>query len=274
MTSGRKRHLERPPINEVVCGIQFEPLAKLLAPHLGVFWNKLGPDYPTCVETMPLPTIVENLDQKMAAHALTFSGELMMMPPLARVWFVSKEENNLVQVQRERFLCNWRRIRAEDDYPHYENVRDQFLARVEQFMKFTADHALGAIDINQLELTYIDHIPQGEAWRDLGSLEGLFPNLAWGGRHRVLGMPEGFRLQTSFELDNRSGRLHSDIKTAIRATDNTPVIVLEMTARGIGATNDLAAVKKWLDQAHEKATELFWDLTSDDVRRNVWGEKP
>lgn len=32
-------HFEAPPVAEVVCGIQFDPLLKFQSPHFGAFWG-------------------------------------------------------------------------------------------------------------------------------------------------------------------------------------------------------------------------------------------
>jgi hypothetical protein len=41
-------------ITEVVCGVTFRPLAKITAPHLGLYWASIRPDFPTCREVEPL----------------------------------------------------------------------------------------------------------------------------------------------------------------------------------------------------------------------------
>jgi len=37
---------ERPPVNETVLGVQFDPLPRLSSAHLGAFWASLGTDWP------------------------------------------------------------------------------------------------------------------------------------------------------------------------------------------------------------------------------------
>ena len=43
--------------------------------------------------------------------------ELLENPPLPRVWFLEPNGNKLIQVQRERFHHNWRKINPGDEYP-------------------------------------------------------------------------------------------------------------------------------------------------------------
>ena len=52
--------------------------------------------------------------------------EVTNMPPLRRSWLVNQEGTNLLQVQEDRFLFNWKRTEAQPDYPSYENVISAF----------------------------------------------------------------------------------------------------------------------------------------------------
>src|SRR6266404_4193986 len=105
-----------PPVNEVICGVTFKPLPKLLAPHLGILWSKFRTEYPTCLEAEPLLPVVETFDGGEAG-APDFS-----MQYLPRVWFVSRDQSAIIQVQRDRLLHNWRKMRSTDEYPRYTVV--------------------------------------------------------------------------------------------------------------------------------------------------------
>src|SRR5438552_8588615 len=76
---------DNPPVIEVVCGMQFKPLGSLLAPHLGLLWDRFTAEYPTCQEVAPLAAVIERL-----GDATTPSLEFAVsdVPPLPRVWFV------------------------------------------------------------------------------------------------------------------------------------------------------------------------------------------
>src|SRR5689334_18752740 len=106
-----------PPIAEVVCGVTFKPLKSLLAPHLGLFWAMVRSDFPTCREVEPLMPVFETFDESPAVQDFT-------LPLLPRVWFVSKDQNGIIQIQRDRLLQNWRKVRLTDEYPRYTKVKD------------------------------------------------------------------------------------------------------------------------------------------------------
>ena len=50
---------KNPPVIEVVCGIHFKSLNNLLAPHLGLLWEKYKSEYPFCQEVAPIAPAIE-----------------------------------------------------------------------------------------------------------------------------------------------------------------------------------------------------------------------
>src|SRR5689334_13454677 len=92
---------DNPPINEVVCGILFNQLEAFLSPYLGILWEKYKPEYSECQEVSPLMPVIETFDQRESSVEVV---------PIPRVWFVHTNKNNIIQIQRDRFLCNWRKM--------------------------------------------------------------------------------------------------------------------------------------------------------------------
>ena len=62
----------KPPVNEVVCGIQFQPLKGMTVPYLGLLWQKFRPEYPKCREVAPLIPVVERFDEHTRAELNPF----------------------------------------------------------------------------------------------------------------------------------------------------------------------------------------------------------
>jgi len=122
---------ERPPVIEVVCGILFKSIDTLLAPHFGLLWEKYKPEYPICREVPPLAPVIERFGEQPQIDL-----QLANVPPLPRTWFVHKNDNGIIQVQRDRFLHNWKKVRTEDEYPRYPQVIKLFKDRLAQFESF------------------------------------------------------------------------------------------------------------------------------------------
>jgi uncharacterized protein (TIGR04255 family) len=73
---------EKPPVAEVVFGIQFKELVQLKTPHMGILWEKLGrADYPECEEAPPIAHIIESFDGKESEQAVLHI-EAFDRPPL------------------------------------------------------------------------------------------------------------------------------------------------------------------------------------------------
>jgi uncharacterized protein (TIGR04255 family) len=260
---------ESPPVIEVVCGILFKSIDKLLAPHLGLLWEKYKSDYPICREVPPLTPVIERFGEQPRVDL-----QLADVPPLPRTWFVHKNDNGIIQVQRDRFLHNWKKIRPEDEYPRYPQVIKLFKDRLSQFESFLRENDLGVIEPHQHEMTYINHIPQGDGWSTLNEIGKVFPGFSLRAiEHRFLPEPEGISWRTSFVLPDEAGRLHVTIRHAMLRDSNLPVLLLDLTVRGIGRDKSPEGMANWFDLAREWIVRGFADLTGDEIQKNIWRRK-
>jgi uncharacterized protein (TIGR04255 family) len=161
-------------------------------------------------------------------------------------------------------------VRNEDEYPRYDTVIRLFEQRLETFEAFLAEHGIGKIDPRQYELTYINHVPKGDGWSTLGHAGKVFRDFVRDGGGRFLPEPESINWKSTFNLPDTTGRLHATIRDAIKADERTPILQLEMTARGIPSSTARDAMRTWFDMAHEWIVRGFADLTAETVRRDVW----
>lgn len=260
---------ERPPVIEVVCGILFKSINTLLAPHLGLLWEKYKSDYPICREVPPLAPVIERFGERPRIDL-----QLADVPPLPRTWFVHKKDNGIIQVQRDRFLHNWKKVRPEDEYPRYPQVIELFKDRLSQFESFLKENELGVIEPRQYEMTYINHIPQGDGWRILKEIGEVFPDFSLRAiEHRFLPEPEGINWRTSFVLPDGAGRLHVTIRNAQLHDSGLPVLILDLTVRGIGKDMSPEGMTAWFDTAREWIVCGFADLTGEEVQKKIWRRK-
>jgi uncharacterized protein (TIGR04255 family) len=260
---------DRPPINEVVCGIHFEHLDKLLNPYLGILWEKYKPEYSDCQEVAPIMPIIESFDRPF-----TQDPSLLDVPSSPRTWFVHSNENAIIQVQRDRFLHNWREIRAEDSYPRYHTIINSFRGYLSAFVTFLEEHNLGIIKPLQYELTYVNLIMQGEGWETMSDIGKVFPKSSWPSADSdFLPLPESINWHTSFILPKRAGRLHTKIQSGVRRSDEHPLFRFELTARGIGEYKALETMWDWFDLAHETIVRGFAELTDLQIQNTVWKRK-
>jgi uncharacterized protein (TIGR04255 family) len=189
--------------------------------------------------------------------------------PLPRVWFVDSGDNAIVQVQRDRFLHNWKKVRDDDEYPRYSRVIQQFRGQLAIFESFIAELGLGTLQATQYEMTYVNHVVPNDA-DVVAKIGALFPDFSWRNANRFLPLPEAVNWRTSFLLPEHNGRLHAALKTAKRVRDGMPILMLEMTARGMPASPDREVMWNWFDLAHEWIVRGFGDLTSDEAQFALW----
>ena len=260
---------ENPPLVEVVCGVTFKNL-NIIAPHLGLLWQQYQPDFPRVEEVPNLPTPIEIFE----GQTLQGEIELTRMPQLPRELFISEDENTVIQIQRDRFAHNWRKQRFENPYPRYDNVFDSFQKRFSIFENFigNADMQISPV---QYELTYVNHIPQGDFWEKVSDIGNIFNriNFSFSG-DLILKEPETVNWRISFVLPKQSGRLYATIRTgATRTSDNKNIIVFDLTVRGIGEDKSLSNMKQWFDIAREWIVKGFTDLTSAEAQKQLWRRK-
>jgi uncharacterized protein (TIGR04255 family) len=258
---------DNPPLNEVVCGILFKRIDAFLNPYLGLLWERYRPEYAECLEVVPLVPVIERFDKPSPPEPQAD----LEAPLLPRTWFVHANGNGVIQVQRDRFLHNWRKIRPDDAYPRYRHVISMFQSHLSQFTQFLAEHNLGVVTPLQYELTYINHIMQGEGWDTIHDVGKIFPHFAWEeSEDSFLSSPESVLWQTSFVLPNQAGRLRTKLQSATRRGDGHPLFVFELTVRGIGTHTTLDTMWHWFELAHEWVVRGFADLTNPQVQKDIW----
>lgn len=255
-----------PPVREVVCGVLFESLKDLLAPHLGLLWERFREEYPDCRHVSPLAPAIERFGQPARVEM-----ELSDVPPLPRIWFVHKDGNGIIQVQQDRFLHNWRKVHPDDEYPRYETVVAMFRDRLATFLSFLSDEAIGEVTPIQYEMTYVNEIPRGAGWDNGAQIGEVFPDLSWhSGSSRFLSAPESINCRFAFQMPQQRGRLHAAVRSSERRDDGQEVLLFELTARGIADAGSLEGMWSWYDLAHEWIVQAFADMTGEAVQKNVW----
>lgn len=260
---------ENPPVVEVVCGVQFTPL-RLLIPHYGELWERFKPDYSECQETSPLTPAIERFDNKLPPTKFDVPSDF-----LPRVWFSKKDGSGIVQVQRDRFLHNWKKTAAA--YPRYDEVIGLFEARYATFRAFLESRNLGPVELRQYEMTYINHMPQSEGWKGMEDFSDVFPDYQWQpqdpwqpAQARFLPSPEGCNLRLNFRLPEQPARLHVAIRNGMQIEDSRPVLLMELTVRGISDDKSVDAMRAWFDNARKWIVCAFADLTSKTMQDSVW----
>jgi len=256
-------HFERPPLNEVVCGVQFEPIAGWLTSHYGLFWSKIRDEYPYCEDQPPLPLIKLDQEQHVAGIA---SGPL---PPLRRVFLLHQSRNYLIQLQPYRFLHNWRKTKDSDEYPRFDQAYARFIENWGRFRGFVSEMRMPALQPEVYELTYLNHIfGEGIAFpRDVWQFLNFYKSIP---RSASQAEPTGMELRFAWTLAGDAGRLTMMVRHGKRTTDNRDVLLVELTAVGKAREREDDGIAAWFRIAHDSIVQTFAKLTTERAHE-LWG---
>ncbi|MGH7576646.1 MAG: TIGR04255 family protein [Longimicrobiales bacterium] len=260
---------KKPPVLEVAVGIQFEPIKDLRNPYLGVLWERYRDKLPKLEEHYPRPPVPETFEP-VSGRQRQVRLQVLDTPPVSRVWFMSKDGREFVQVQQDRFVFNWRRHSGEDEYPRYSYVRKRFVETLSVFEQFLAEQDLGRVVPNQSEVSYLNHISAGMGWRGFDSLDSVIPS--WQPRYSEAFLPpaEEVRLAVRYGIasddDQPLGRLHITAEPGYRP-DGGAMLILHLTARGKPSAPTIGSAIDFLDTGRAWIVRGFAAFTSTEMHR-------
>lgn len=249
----------KPPINEVVLGVQFLPRLDLLIPHFGRFWDGFRDAYPKVAHATPIIN-------PGASPLQDASGTW-----LPRIWFISEDDSRLIQLQQDRLHANWRRTDAKAPYPRFPAIRDEFYAKWAQLQELLVRETGTPPQPTRMELQYTNVIPQGEGWTAPADLGDVLRDFKWQSGGRFLPNPRRFAGSFEFALPDGT-TLNAQISMGVRVVDRTDVVRLELHAsKAVGEGFDMAA---WVESSHEAIVRSFADLTTEAMHREPWQLQP
>jgi uncharacterized protein (TIGR04255 family) len=258
-----------PPVVETVLSVHFDPLSAMRTAHFGLYWGEVRDRFPVTEEHGELPSLVEwSPERPQPLVGIQFQA--LEAPPAPRFWFTNERGTELIQIQRDRFLKNWRKTGDGDQYPRYERVREGFDKDFSSFAQFVSRNQLGTIRVKQCEVTYINHIVAGAGWVTHADIDKVFtvwrqPQSAYPGQAQDL------TFHARFPISDHSGgfvgRLHVTLQPVTRLSDGASMFLLELTARGqVGEGTD------FFDLGHEWIVRSFAELTTPTMHK-IWDRR-
>ena len=169
----------------------------------------------------------------------------------------------MVQIQNGRLIVNW--LKGEDNtYPRFSQTGEE-LRRVFELLKvFLEQNTLDQPRINQWEVTYVNHIPQGVLWKQAEDLKELFPSLLVTSKNTSEYKLESIEANWRMLLPDNRGRLHVELNHGWK--DQNPsseqVIVLQFTARGPVDIEKNQTLESGLNIGHDSIVRTFTESTS------------
>jgi uncharacterized protein (TIGR04255 family) len=174
-----------------------------------------------------------------------------------------------LQIQRDRFLYNWKRAGDEDAYPRFDRVFPEFEKYLSSFCKFAESENIGTIEPRQYELTYVNHITMNNGLELVGEGALLVDHTIQAKEGRFLPPPSAFNWRSVYALPDDAGRLYCAAQT-VRSTAGDRIVRLDLTARGFPGDASDAARGRWFDTAHDWIVNGFVDVTAPEVQVKSW----
>jgi len=265
-----------PPVVEVALSVQFEAIKGLRTPQVGLLWNEFRSQFPRVEEHPPLDAVIERFGEKPKPSKPSIRFQMLPTPPIPRCWFLNKDGTQLIQVQSDRFIHNWRKRGADQEYPRYQNLRNAFAVELGKLEQFLQREELGDLCPNQCEVTYVNHILAGKGWKEFSELGEVLTVFQAQYSDGFLPAPEDARTALRFMIPNEQGeprgRLHISVEPAYRTSDGTPMLVMNVTARCHPTGDGVGGALGSLDIGHEWVVRGFTSITTPAMH-GIWGRQ-
>ena len=239
-----------PPLDEVVLDLQFEPAPGYTAVHAAGVRALFSAEFPRTVEQPLIPPDFEtfggaNIQPNPAA-------QIGVAPVGSRLWFISEDENHILQFQPDRLIANWRK----GAYPRFERVAEKFARNFGKLNGYFSSHFQQSLKINQAEVSYQNIIPT-EDFSEIGRWVKFWRD----------GLPDIEVVDTRFmeTVKDESGKPHARLKCALRCALNAEkqkAFRLALTFRGKPSRPDLDAAMAFLQKGRVAIVTRFSEITT------------
>jgi len=252
---------DQPPVVETALGVQFAPLEGFDVLHLGQLFSlfkEIG------YSKYQLKPPVGQQEIRLAEE-----GDFAKFP--LRCWYITPDESQLVQIQREFFIRNWRATDANAEYQHFTSIMPLFQRDWVLFCSFLREQGMKAPEVSRCDVTYINHLLRGEDWETYDDLSALFP--IWRGIElkELFTAIEVGQFLVGFKLPEGAGHIQFTLQPAVR-NDGKELFQLTVTASGKPLTSNDSDLFKWLDLGHLAVVNGFVQFTSEKAHRK-WGKR-
>jgi len=260
-------NFDHPPVVETALAVAFAPIAGWNILHFGQLWDVFRKKYARAEIKPPLgnaPEIIGSWTSQITAIQDQILGQI----PL-RYWFINQGDTELVQVQSNRFIRNWRKRPESPEYVRYENVRPRFVEDWHQYLRFLNDQRLPEPAVLNCEVSYFNHIERGQGWDSYEDLPRLFPFLGKMQPGELLNTPQAVGFSVTYSLLHADGRLQINGAPGLRGADGKEIYQLTLMAT---VKSKFDEILRAMDAAHAAVIHGFCDFTTDAAQR-IWGKK-
>jgi uncharacterized protein (TIGR04255 family) len=256
-----------PPVSEVALGVQFP--AVLNPVHLGFYYQRVKAEFPKAQVQPPIASAFETF----APSPIVFGMPVPTMGLQPRMWFLSEDENSLIQLQSDRLLFNWRGGVQGSPYPHFDAVHAEFVKAFDVLEALAEAEGIAGMVVNQCEVLYVNPLPTANTGVALSEPEKIFRifsnqrGVEWREPQEDLSFTLRYRLN---DKDGKPfGRLTAAVLSSVSAPHIAPGFQLEMTARGVPQGTGRQGITGFHDHGHRAIVRCFAALTTPEMHK-LW----
>lgn len=258
---------DNPPVVEVVLGVQFDRIQDFRQGHFGRFWDIVQDRYPLTQDHPRLESPFFMPDE--GAPQPWFKVQMVGSLPTHRAWFMSSDEERLIQLQDDRLIHNWR-YRGRT-YPRFESLRDEFWALLGAFRSTLEGSEIQPPSLRQVEVTYLNWISNSSPERFLRAATDAALNVdgvssrpdfqTWQSRYSVVTTERPGHAYLTIESKPGSQRTDTGIETGY---------ILSLTySSQLGDGTDDAAVDSEFLRSRQLIVEAFTEITRAEMHRDT-----
>lgn len=159
---------ERSPVVEVAVGIEFLQLPGLGAVRLVGLHELWKGTFPKIQEQPALPPTA-SVKNMQAGFQVQLGFQISNSLPPLRVWMLNDAEDELLQVQNDRLLLNWRRALGSDrPYPRFAHLKEVYEQVFDEFVSHVQRSDVGTFKPHTAVVTYVNRfaLSPGESLKD------------------------------------------------------------------------------------------------------------
>jgi uncharacterized protein (TIGR04255 family) len=250
-----------PPLREVGVSIQHERAEKYYDLYANYVYEALKSEYPQIEEHEAIAQSYETFSDINRTFGKQVKFELAQGVMNNRYFFISNDDEYLIQYQNDRIGLNWRKQEGKE-YPRFEKLFDQFQSVIRKIDSLHQEKGWGDLCPSQCEVLYVNVIQIDDALRTLPV--NIFSGSA-------IGSLEAFQTNAVSRVLDESGdpvaRLYVNAK--VQAPSGNPEIRLQLTFRGPPKASDLDSAYALLLSGRESIVNTFTDITTQDAH-NEW----
>ncbi|MCO5315795.1 MAG: TIGR04255 family protein [Solirubrobacterales bacterium] len=265
ISSDSSPKFQKPPVTEVIVGAQFtDEIVDLDV--LATFSVSVRDTHRQRQQHPPLPR--QALAPSGPQPPISFEFEPQF--PFPRTWFLNDDGSELIQVQGDRLVLNWRRLNVESaPYPSFEVISKRFTEHFSVLSAAANEAGRGTPVVDFCEVTYVNQIPSDFESLRLGNVleTVLEPDFEF--------LPQGrdSQFSTRFQIDpNENGGVIGSLTCSCApgiVPDGSSAFLLTMSGQVQPASTDDAGMWKAFEVGHHWVVNGFRDITTSEMHE-VW----